>query len=205
MYEYLSIHDIVLFSQPSLEGNILLMPDGSLGLIDYGQTKTLSNKQRLRIARIVLSLGRKSSQGEIADGMRELGFQTKFNKDDTLSKYAALFFDSDVAAKAEGCSTPQLYFAKLTSEDPLVHVPDVASKFLMKSDYFSPLVQNLESLSDWCIFFLPSANWKVFVARASFILRGMGTILDKQVCTASRWVSQAEEALREQAGDNVLP
>lgn len=112
------------------------MPDGSLGLIDYGQTKTLSEEQRIRLARIVLSLGRKSGHNEIATGMRKLGFKTKFDNADTLAKYASLFFDSDVAAKAEGCSTPQLYFAKLTTEDPLVHVPDVASKSFMKSDYF---------------------------------------------------------------------
>mmetsp|Transcript_24659 Transcript_24659/g.60558 ORF Transcript_24659/g.60558 Transcript_24659/m.60558 type:complete len:441 (-) Transcript_24659:1988-3310(-) len=152
-------------------GNILLMPDGSLGLIDYGQTKTLSEEQRLRLARVVLALGRKSGHDEIAKGMRALGFKTKFGNEKTLAKYAALFFDSDVAAKDEGCSTPQLYFAKLTSEDPLVHVPDVA----------------------------------IFAARASFILRGMGTILDKQICTATRWVSQAEDALREQGHEYAVP
>ncbi|CAJ1895898.1 unnamed protein product [Cylindrotheca closterium] len=152
-------------------GNILLMPNGSLGLIDYGQTKTLSHEQRLGVARIVLALGRKSGRAEIAKEMRALGFETKFGNEKTLAKYASLFFDSDVAAKDEGCSTPQLYFAKLTAEDPLVHVPDVA----------------------------------IFVARASFILRGMGTILDKQICTASRWMSQAEDALREQGHEDAAP
>lgn len=112
------------------------MPDGSLGLIDYGQTKTLSAEQRLRVARVVLALGRKSGHDEIAKEMRALGFKTKLNNEKTLAKYAALFFDSDMAAKDEGCSTPQLYFAKLTTEDPLVHVPDVASKSFMKSVYF---------------------------------------------------------------------
>src|SRR5210317_1233510 len=93
------------FSKHFCEGNILLMPDGSLGLIDYGQTKTLSKEQRLLIARIILSLGRKAGHDEIAQGLRKLGFKTKYNNQNTLAKYAALFFDSDVAAKAEGCST----------------------------------------------------------------------------------------------------
>jgi hypothetical protein len=35
----------------------------------------------------------------------------------------------------------------------------------------------------------------VFVARASFILRGMGTLLDKQIRTSVRWASQANVVL----------
>jgi aarF domain-containing kinase len=105
------------------------MPDGSLGLIDYGQTKLISNEERLGIARVVSALGNDSSELEIANRMRELGFKTKLNEDKILAKYAALFFDSDVDAKLMGCATPQLYFAKLTTLDPLLNVPDVASKF----------------------------------------------------------------------------
>ena len=108
------------------------MPDGSLGLIDYGQTKTISKEERLGIARVILALGEKSSEQEIANRMRELGFQTKFEKDDILAKFAALFFDSDSDGKLAGCATPQLYFAKLIEEDPLLNVPDVASKFFFK-------------------------------------------------------------------------
>eukprot|EP00980_Cylindrotheca_fusiformis_P009751 scaffold2149_cov187-Cylindrotheca_fusiformis.AAC.29 len=135
-----------------------MMPDGSLGLVDYGQTKSITEKERLGLAQVVVALGAASDQQEIATRMRDLGFKTKFNDDRTLAKYAALFFDSDVAGKAMGCSTPQLYFAKLTATDPLLHVPDVA----------------------------------IFVARASFILRGMGTLLDKQICTSARWASIAK-------------
>lgn len=104
------------------------MPDGSLGLVDYGQTKSLSNEERLGVARVVNALGNGSSEQEIANQMRNLGFKTKFNDDKIIAKYAALFFDSDVDAKLMGCATPQLYFAKLTTSDPLVNVPDVASK-----------------------------------------------------------------------------
>ena len=105
------------------------MPDGTLGLIDYGQTKKLTKEERLGIARVVVAIGKKLGEKEIANRMREIGFQTKFNSDKVLAKYAALFFDSDIEGKLSGCSTPQLYFAKLTTEDPLSNVPDAASKF----------------------------------------------------------------------------
>lgn len=109
-------------------GNILALKDGSLGLIDYGQTKSISNDERLGIARVVDALGNGYSKGEVADAMRKLGFKTKFDKDEILAKYATLFFDSDIEGKLIGCATPQLYFATLTQSDPLVNVPDVASK-----------------------------------------------------------------------------
>lgn len=111
------------------------MPDGSLGLIDYGQTKTITKEERLGIAQVILALGENSIEQEIANRMRELGFQTKFEKDDILAKFAALFFDSDSEGKLVGCATPQLYFAKLTEEDPLLNVPDVASKFLKRAAF----------------------------------------------------------------------
>jgi aarF domain-containing kinase len=107
---------------------ILALADGTLGLIDYGQTKSISTEERLGVARVVDALGHGSSHREVADAMRQLGFETKFDNDEILSKYATLFFDSDADGKLIGCATPQLYFATLTKSDPLVNVPDVASK-----------------------------------------------------------------------------
>jgi hypothetical protein len=46
-----------------------------------------------------------------------------------------LFFDSDMDGKLIGCATPQLYFASLTKGDPLVNVPDVASKSRTQKGY----------------------------------------------------------------------
>lgn len=124
-YQVLSLG---VFNGDPHPGNLLLLDDGKLGLIDYGQTKTISDTDRLGVARVVHAIGRGASDTVIAEAMRSLGFQTKLNDDAILAKYAALFFDSDVDAKKMGCATPQLYFAKLTTLDPLVSVPDVASK-----------------------------------------------------------------------------
>jgi aarF domain-containing kinase len=117
-----------IFNGDPHPGNILALADGSLGLIDYGQTKSISNEERLGIARVVDALGNGSSIREVAHAMRKLGFQTKFDNDEVLARYATLFFDSDIEGKLLGCATPQLYFATLTRSDPLVNVPDVASK-----------------------------------------------------------------------------
>lgn len=110
-------------------GNLLVLDDGKLGLIDFGQTKRITDEERLGVARVVAAVGDSHPDDIIAESMRHLGFRTKWNKNDALAKYAALFFDSDVQGKLLGCATPQMYFSLLTKMDPLIHVPDVASKF----------------------------------------------------------------------------
>lgn len=142
----------------------------TLGLIDYGQTKIITQKERLGVAKVILALGEKSRENAtgnteaVADAMRELGFCTKKNDSNVLAQYAGLFFDSDeVGKELYDCPTPQSYFKLLTELDPLVEVPDVA----------------------------------IFVARCGFILRGMGSILGKQIKTSQRWSAYAKQALEE--------
>ena len=110
-------------------GNIMSLNDGTLGLIDYGQTKTIAEGDRVAVARVVDAIGNDAGAATVAEAMRQLGFKTKHDQDETLSQYASLFFDSDSEGKKLGCATPQMYFALLTKLDPLVHVPDAASKF----------------------------------------------------------------------------
>lgn len=45
-----------LFHADAHPGNILVLPKGVVGLIDYGQSKQLSDKERLLLARLVVSL-----------------------------------------------------------------------------------------------------------------------------------------------------
>jgi hypothetical protein len=142
-------------------------------LIDYGQTKIITDEERLGLARVILALGERgeddggsdSSHTEsVANAMRDLGFSTQNDDSRVLEQYAGLFFDSDeVGKRLYDCSTPQVYFKLLTKLDPLVNVPDVA----------------------------------VFAGRCGFILRGMGSILGKQIKTSERWSVYAKQALEE--------
>jgi aarF domain-containing kinase len=144
-------------------GNMLELPNGKIGLIDYGQTKRLSLQESRSIARVVSEIGRESiDKSKVAAAMRDCGFQTKWDKDDVLTMYAKLFFDSDDEAKAQGCATPQLYLMKLASLDPLLHVPDAS----------------------------------IFVARTSYLFRGMGSMAGDQIRTSKYWRKHAEEALQ---------
>jgi aarF domain-containing kinase len=120
-------HDASFNADPH-PGNILELSDGRLGLIDFGQTKKLSHKERDDLARVVVALGSKADNNEIAEAMRRAGFKSSLDTDDTLAEYATLFFDSDFVHKEKGHATPQHYFQTLMAADPLINIPDSASK-----------------------------------------------------------------------------
>jgi aarF domain-containing kinase len=110
-------------------GNVLRLDDGRLGLIDYGQTRRLSDDERLGLAKVVSVLGQDSPFHAIAKAMREAGFRTEVEYDDAIMvKYAKLFFDSDQESEDQGFATPQLYFVSLMAKNALTNIPDAASK-----------------------------------------------------------------------------
>jgi aarF domain-containing kinase len=72
-------------------GNLLLIrhSDGSpqLGLIDYGQVKTLTKEQRHLFARLVLALN-DNDKDKIVELMKEAGYRSERMDPDTMYVYA---------------------------------------------------------------------------------------------------------------------
>jgi aarF domain-containing kinase len=130
-------------------GNTLELDDGRLGLIDYGQTRRLSNDERLSSARVVAVLGKESRNNtEIAAVMRTAGFAAKDPGDDEmLVRYATLFFDDDSEGNNLGFASPQLYFASLMARNPLTKISDEASKCRCKAACLGCSRTQLTSLS----------------------------------------------------------
>lgn len=106
------------------------MPDGRLGLIDYGQTRRLSDEERLSLAKVVIAVGTCADPSIVAESMQAAGFVTRDNTDnDMWMKYATIFFDSDLESQRLGFMTPQLYFADLMDRNPLIEIPDAFGKY----------------------------------------------------------------------------
>lgn len=114
-------------------------------MIDYGQTRRIDDQQRKEFSRVVVALcdGKREHLSDIkplvkhhtfdaaavSNAMRNAGFATKNNTDDDIMlQYARLLFDSDEESEKRGFVIPQEYFASLMSENPLVEMPDSASK-----------------------------------------------------------------------------
>eukprot|EP00755_Sulcionema_specki_P005313 Sspe_Gene.4811::Locus_1589_Transcript_1_1_Confidence_1.000_Length_1721::g.4811::m.4811/K08869/ADCK, ABC1; aarF domain-containing kinase len=84
-----------IFNGDPHPGNILLMPDGRLGLIDYGQTKELPVKERLPLARLIVALS-KDAKDEVARICRdELKSASKYGDVEIAWRLSAFWFDRD--------------------------------------------------------------------------------------------------------------
>ena len=89
----MQIHIVSLIN---LAGNILVTPDGRLGLIDFGQTKAITRYDRRKAAELILLLGQgESKKQQVVQLARELGIQTKTNDPDIIYKLCQLAFDRD--------------------------------------------------------------------------------------------------------------
>ena len=152
-------------------GNILLLDCGRLGLIDYGQTRTLAKHDRLALAEVVAALGKPSTNAsDISKAMRKFGFLSRDSNDENMARFGALYFDSDAEGKILGYATPQKYLMHLNAIDPMVEVPDPA----------------------------------VFVARTSFLFRGLGALLQQQLRTSHHWRKHAVLALANEGDGRSL-
>ncbi|OAE28578.1 hypothetical protein AXG93_2175s1620 [Marchantia polymorpha subsp. ruderalis] len=79
-------------------GNLLLLDDGRLGLIDFGQSKELDNGVRKKLAIMIVALYR-NDEGEIARALKGLGMVFKDASggevaDSTLAVMARILFDT---------------------------------------------------------------------------------------------------------------
>ncbi|CAK0845785.1 unnamed protein product, partial [Prorocentrum cordatum] len=148
-------------------GNILLMPDGRLGLIDYGNVKRLTAQQRAQIGRLFIALAG-GKRDEVAAAAEVVGFRTRSGDRECLFRFARLWFDRDddetlVMPDGSRPANIQLYMEKLSAIDPLIKTPD---DFLM-------------------------------VARNSFLLRGLGTHFGVRLHMGAEWKALAESAARQ--------
>lgn len=104
-------------------GNILLLENGSLGLIDYGQVKKLDSSMRLKIANMIIAL-EKGNKEEVARVMsEEHGLKTKNMDPYVLYKLAEISWNRDDKEVTEGKNI-QLYLEYLGKRDPVIENND---------------------------------------------------------------------------------
>ena len=63
-----------------------------IGLIDYGQVKTLTPEERKKVPRLILSIADKKSDEDIANCFRDLGIKTKTDSTRFLAEFGRLMF-----------------------------------------------------------------------------------------------------------------
>uniref|UniRef100_A0A7S0NVB0 ABC1 atypical kinase-like domain-containing protein n=1 Tax=Calcidiscus leptoporus TaxID=127549 RepID=A0A7S0NVB0_9EUKA len=84
-----------LFSSDPHPGNVMLLPDGRLGLIDFGQAKQLDDEQRRAVAHTVLAVA-SSDREAILRLVRATKFRTRRNDPDALVRYTKLMWEGSL-------------------------------------------------------------------------------------------------------------
>ena len=182
------------------KNNVLLTVAGRnkplLGLIDYGQTKAITDKERLGVARVILALG--EGGGEDDDGDDRVNGNRFNNRNGDVNNDTSSAVDARVESVAR--TMRDLGF-ETENDDPRVLARYAGLFFdsdeVGKRVFDCPTPQTYFKLLTEMDPLVKVPDVAVFVARCGFLLRGMGTVLGKQIKTSERWAVYARQALLE--------
>jgi len=127
---YIHGHQILVngfFNGDPHPGNILLLDNPKkqslpkLGLIDYGQVKSLPHSHRILFCKLIIALANEDKR-HVVKYMKQAGFKTKYMKDTTIYLFAKFFYDEDSKDLLQG-KYIQNYLDELNQEDPIITVP----------------------------------------------------------------------------------
>lgn len=125
---YIHGHEVLVdgvFNGDPHPGNILLChtKDGTpqLGLIDYGQVKTLSKELRHLFCRIIIALD-DDNKDEIVRLMKLAGFQSERMDPEVIYRYAKVGYDQDNKELTDGLHI-QMFMEELQRRDPILALP----------------------------------------------------------------------------------
>jgi aarF domain-containing kinase len=104
-------------------GNILLLRDGKLGLIDYGQVKSMSVEHRIVYAKLIIALGREDKKEVVRLYFDEMHADTKYRNEDVAYRMCCFWNDQDTAEVMQGLNIAEFLDA-MEARDPIKQVPE---------------------------------------------------------------------------------
>uniref|UniRef100_A0A7S1DQW9 ABC1 atypical kinase-like domain-containing protein n=1 Tax=Hemiselmis andersenii TaxID=464988 RepID=A0A7S1DQW9_HEMAN len=102
-------------------GNILLMPDGRLGLIDYGSCVNMDNETRVKLARLIVALAKGTPERVSQISAEEMGVVTARMLPEIHYRSAAFWYDRDDVTNGMNVHK---FLEWLHEQDPIVKLPD---------------------------------------------------------------------------------
>ncbi|CAF3407258.1 unnamed protein product [Rotaria socialis] len=118
-------HEILIdgiFNGDPHPGNIFLLKNGKIGLIDFGQVSELSLSQRLKLAKLIVLLA-EGTKEELIQHYIAMGARTRNMNPYVIEKLARLGFDRDDQEICEG-KNAQLFFESLGKLDEIIQLPE---------------------------------------------------------------------------------
>jgi len=104
-------------------GNILLMDDGRLGLIDYGQVKEIGIQTRINYAKFVIALANDDKDKIVHLFRNEMGVLGKYNKKEVGYRLACFWNDRQTKDVMGDMAIPD-FLDWAQAEDPVAAVND---------------------------------------------------------------------------------
>ena len=105
-----------LFNGDPHAGNFLLLKDGRIGCIDYGQVKRLTTSERHWLCKVYLAL-RDDDADRLRSLAQEIGMRTRYNLDYTRQKMLTFALDRDGRDVTDGLNFQQ-FLDKMFANDP---------------------------------------------------------------------------------------
>jgi ubiquinone biosynthesis protein len=112
-------------------GNLLVEPDGTLVILDFGCTKIIEADVRRAYAQLLQAFFVQDTQ-RVSQILHQLGFRTRSGRPDTLLWFAELMLDelrSEGSAFRQGAASAEMVdewirLLRTVEQDPVVRVPD---------------------------------------------------------------------------------
>ncbi|CAF1273382.1 unnamed protein product [Adineta ricciae] len=111
-----------IFNGDPHPGNIFLLKNGKIGLIDFGQVQELSLSHRLKLAKLIVLLA-EGTKEEIIEHYISMGVRTRHMNQYVIEKLARLGFDRDDPEICEG-KNAQIFFEQLGKIDEVLQLPE---------------------------------------------------------------------------------
>mmetsp|Transcript_65039 Transcript_65039/g.76379 ORF Transcript_65039/g.76379 Transcript_65039/m.76379 type:complete len:585 (-) Transcript_65039:44-1798(-) len=111
-----------LFNADPHGGNFLLLPDGRIGLIDYGATKRLSTNERILACVMFVALQRKDKD-KLWQMATMAGYKSKYMNPDVYYKLVQFGYDT-WGKEVTGGMNVQQFMDDLKAKDPYYETPD---------------------------------------------------------------------------------
>jgi aarF domain-containing kinase len=111
------------FNGDAHPGNILLLQNGKIGLIDYGQVKSMTVEERIKYAKLVIAHSRMDKSEVIRITFNELGMITKYKRPDIAYLHSA-FWNDRTTVDVMGDKNIATFIDWLEAEDPMILLPE---------------------------------------------------------------------------------
>ena len=166
-------------------GNVIVLHDGRLGLIDYGMVGRLSPAERASIARVVLALAKgDSAKHEVAEIYQQAGYRACWHSGrphgvDAVHRFATFHLDRI-----------DLSPVRIAQEGPAGAADTAAAAGNVRAPHHMPIMQLLQSTIEHSV-----PDWVEQARRLGGLLIGVGSLTARPISLAREWSPLAEQVL----------